>query len=170
MKTYIAFLRGINVGGNNIIPMSELKAMCQEIGFTNVRTYIQSGNVLFNSGLSEIDLMKQFEDILFLKKQKRITVVIRTANELESVVANNPFPEASPSKVAVFFFKDAVSKDLAVDFKMVGSEIIEIHGREIFIYYPDGMGSSKLKLPSWAQKGTARNINSVTRLVEISKE
>ncbi len=168
MKTYIAFLRGINVGGNSIIPMSELKAMCEEIGFAKVRTFIQSGNVVFESQFTEVELVKQLEDVLFQKKQKHISLIIRNAEELELVPQTNPYREAEPSKVAVLFFKDPVPTQLS-DFKTTGPEIFEAHGREIFIHYPDGMGKSKLKLPKWAQNGTARNINSVNKLVEMSR-
>ena len=70
METYIAFLRGINVGGNNILLMSELKLMCYDIGLENVRTYIQSGNVIFESGLSEDKLVKVLEETTLLKDTK----------------------------------------------------------------------------------------------------
>lgn len=101
MKTYIAFLRGINVGGNTILPMSELKSLCTGIGLINVRTYIQSGNVIFESELSEKVLTHNLEQVLQTSKQKHIPVVIRTVKELESVISGNPFSNAKPDKVGV---------------------------------------------------------------------
>lgn len=169
METYIAFLRGINVGGSNILPMSELKSICNDIGFEIVRTYIQSGNVIFESKIPEVILVKELEDALYKRKQKHIPVIIRTAKELESVLFDNPFPNAKASQVGVMFFTDPIPKDALNGITIPGSEIIEIHEREIYIYFPNGMGSSKLKFTSILQKGTVRNINSVAKLVELSR-
>lgn len=170
MKTYIALLRGINVGGNNIIPMSELKSICEGLCFEHVRTYIQSGNVLFKSVLAEEELIKKLEDALFAEKNKHLPVIIRSAEEMESVIADNPFPDAEPAKVGVTFFKELVPEDALASITIPGSEEINILGREIFVHYPEGMGRSKLKFPKALQGGTVRNINSVNKLVEMSRD
>jgi uncharacterized protein (DUF1697 family) len=164
METYIAFLRGINVGGNAIIPMAELKTICTDIGFENVRTFIQSGNVIFGSKLGEDVLIKQLEGALYKTLQKEITVVIRTAKELSSMVTRNPFPDAKPSLVGVVLLTTPIPKDAFKSVIAPGGEEIEISEREIYIYYPTGMGSSKLKLPKTAQNGTVRNINTITKI------
>jgi uncharacterized protein (DUF1697 family) len=169
MKTYIAFLRGINVGGNTSLPMAELRAVCTDIGFGNVRTYIQSGNVIFESEFPEEILIKKLEQALHVKEQKHIPVIIRTAREIESVISRNPFPDAKPSQVGVMFFVDPVPKDLLKDVTITGPEEVEIFGREIYIHFPNGMDRSKLKLPL-VQQGTVRNINTITKLVELSRE
>ena len=170
METHIAFLRGINVGGNTILPMSELKSICHDIGFKNVCTYIQSGNVIFESELSEELLVKKLEQALQASKQKHIPAVIRTAKELESVISRNPFPNAKPAQVGVLFFANPVPKDILKDITIPGSEEVEISGREIYIHYPNGMGRSKLKFPKMLQKGTVRNINTITKLAELGRE
>jgi uncharacterized protein (DUF1697 family) len=169
METHIAFLRGINVGGNTMLPMSELKSTCNDIGFKKVRTYIQSGNVIFESELSEEMLVKKLERALQASKQQYIPVVIRTTKELESVISCNPFPNAKPAQVGVMFFANPVPKDILKDITIPGSEEVEISGREIYIHYPNGMGRSKLKLPKMPQKGTVRNINTVTKLAELDR-
>jgi uncharacterized protein (DUF1697 family) len=169
-ETYIAFLRGINVGGNNMLPMSELKSIFNDIGFKNVRTYIQSGNVIFESELSEGMLVKGLERALQASKQKHIPVVIRTAKELESVISCNPFPNAKPSQVGIMFFSDPVPNDVLKDVTISGPEEVEISGREIYIHYPNGMGRSKLKLPKMSQKGTVRNINTIIKLAEMGRD
>lgn len=169
METYIAFLRGINVGGNTMLPMSELKSICDGIGFKNVRTHIQSGNVIFASGLSEEVLVKKLERALQAGRQKHIPVVIRTADELGSVISRNPFPDARPAQVGVMFFADPVPKDILKDMTIPEPEEVEISGREIYLHYPDGMGRSKLRLPKMLQKGTVRNINTVARLAEMGR-
>ena len=138
MSTYIALLRGINVGGNNIIPMTELKAMCEGIGFKNVRTYIQSGNVVFESNLTEGKVADKMERELDSKVGKNIHVVVRTSEELESVLAKNPFRKENPAKTAVWFFTDPVPGDLLKGFIYQGPEKIKLLYREIYIFYPDG--------------------------------
>jgi uncharacterized protein (DUF1697 family) len=170
METHIAFLRGINVGGNNMLSMSELKSICNDIGFKNVRTYIQSGNVIFESELSEEILVKGLERALQASKQKHIPVVIRTAKELESVISRNPFPNAKPAQVGIMFFSDPVPNDVLKDLTLSGPEEVEISGREIYIHYPNGMRQSKLELPKMIQKGTVRNINTITKLAEMSRD
>lgn len=168
MKTYIAFLRGINVGKNTLLPMSELKLICNGIGFKNVRTYIQSGNVIFESELSEEMLVKKLEQALHTRKQKHIPVIIRTAKELESVISCNPFPNAKPARVGVMFFASPVSNDVLKAITIPRPEEVEISEREIYIHFPNGMGRSKLKLSPMQQQGTVRNINTVTKLAKLA--
>lgn len=169
MTTFIAFLRGINVGGNTILPMAKLKDICTDLGFENVRTYIQSGNVLFDSDLSEHKLMIMLELVLEVQMGKLIPVILRSAKELEAVVAKNPFPNANPSQVGISFFIQSVAEKYLNDFVNTEPEEIVVSGREIYIHYPNGMGRSKLKLPKMQVKGTVRNINTVSKLVELSK-
>jgi uncharacterized protein (DUF1697 family) len=135
-----------------------------------VRTYIQSGNVIFESELSEEMLVKGLELALQARKQKKIPVVIRTAKELESVISCNPFPNAKPAQVGIMFFSDTVPNDVLKDLTISGPEEVEISGREIYIHYPNGMGRSKLELPKMLQKGTVRNINTITKLAEMSRD
>ncbi len=169
MATYIAFLRGINVGGNTILSMSELRSICDNLEFKNVRTFIQSGNVIFESELPEEVLIKKLEGALQDSKQKQIPVVIRSANELEAVLSCNPFPNANPAQVGVLFLSTQVPQDLLKDITIPTFEELVISGREIYIYYPNGMGRSKLKIPVMAQQGTVRNINTVAKLVKLSQ-
>ena len=93
MQTFVALLRGINVGGNNILPMAELKALCEEAGFKNVRTYIQSGNVIFESKISEEKVVSKLENALKKRLQNPVSVIVRTVQELEIVLANTHFPK-----------------------------------------------------------------------------
>lgn len=170
MKTYVAFLRGINVGGNTMLPMPELRSLCERIGFENVRTYIQSGNVIFESMLSPQELMKGLENALFRKWKKHIPLVVRTHSELEKIVSGNPFPNAKPEQIGVMLFATPVSKDFSFGVSTSGREEVVSAGREVYIHYPDGMGRSKLKLPKQSQEGTVRNMNTITKLVQMSKK
>jgi len=170
MKKYVALLRGINVGGNTILPMSELRSICEDIGFQNVRTYIQSGNILFESEHSEEKLVKELEEALYQEKERNIPVIMRAAADLDSVIAHNPFPDANPSQVGVTFYSDPVPKGTLEEITTPGREEVKINGRELYVHYPDGIGRSKLKLPKQAQGGTMRNINTINKLAALSKE
>lgn len=167
MKTYIAFLRGINVVGANILPMKELRALCEKIGFQAVRTYIQSGNVIFESRLSERALAGKLEAALRKKMGKPITVSFRTADELKRVLDNNPFPKAEPARVGIMFFPEKVGRNFLAGVSTTTGEEVKIGRREVYVYYPNGMGRSKLKLPREAEKGTTRNVNTVRKIVEL---
>lgn len=167
MNTYIALLRGINVGGDTSFPMADLRTLCVDLGLEKVRTHIQSGNVIFTSDLSEEVLIEKLEKAIQSKKQKNIPVVLRTAEELECVIASNPFPDGNPSQVGVMFFVDPVPIDLFEHSTHSGPEEVVIKGREIFIHYPNGMGRSKLKIPL-SHKGTVRNINTVNKLLALT--
>lgn len=148
------------------MPMAELKSLCINMGFKSVRTYTQSGNVIFESEFSEKILVERLEQALQNKMQKPVQVIIRTVAELESVITFNPFPEANPSQVGVMFFSKKVGEGLFENLVIPGWEEVKISGREIYIHYPDGIGRSKLKLPIEKQ-GTMRNINTISKLTAM---
>jgi len=168
MTTYIAFLRGINVGGNMLLPMAELKALCADAGFEEVQTYIQSGNVILQSRLSGEPVRTRLQKVLFNAKGKEIAVAVRSAVELESILSANPFSKANPSQVIVLLLNDPVQKESLRDIKIPGKEEVKAGLRELYIHYPEGMGKSKLKLPSVFKTGTARNLNTIAKLVELA--
>ena len=170
MNTHVAFLRGINVGGNTMVSMKDLAAICTHIGFDNVRTYLNSGNVIFQSSLPEAELQRILEKALSGKTGKDIGVVIRSPGELERVVKGNPFPEAVPSQVGVLLVTEPVTENVLAEFVIPGREKVELGGREVYVHYPDGMGRSKLKWPPSLRGGTVRNINTLTKLAEMADE
>jgi len=167
METFVALLRGINVGGNNILSMTELKSFCEEAGFKNVRTYIQSGNVLFQSNIAEEKLVSKIENALKKSLQNPVAVMVRTIEDLESILSNNPFPGANPSQVGVLLVGKKIEPEIVNDFSGKDTEEIVAGDREIFIHYPNGMGKSKLKFPKGAKSGTVRNINTIRKLIEL---
>jgi uncharacterized protein (DUF1697 family) len=168
MTTFIALLRAINVSGTGLLPMRELTEMCIELDLGAARTYIQSGNVVFASKLGERAIQAKLERILFVRMGKKIDVFIRSAAELRGVLEANPFREQPPAKVAVFFLSAPIEKTWIKDVVAPGSEQVQIGNREIYIYYPDGMGRSKLKLPPLTGPTTARNLNTVSQLVSMA--
>jgi len=165
---YICFLRGINVGGTTL-PMNELKSLCEKLGFQGVRTYIQSGNVVFESPLAEAALADLVETALQKRMGKRIPVALRTIDELDEVLKKNPFQKEEPAKVGVMFFAKSVHKDFLDSVSTSTGEEVKIGKREIYIHYPNGMGRSKLKLPKEAGEGTVRNINTVRKLIDLCR-
>ena len=168
MNTHVAFLRGINVGGNTLLPMKELAALCTDLGLQEVSTYINSGNVLFKSELPEEEIKIELENVLEKKMGKPIAVVVRSIKNIEKVVSANPFKDAQPSKVGVLLLSGDVAKKAQEEFINVQTEEIIIGKHEIYIHFPDGMGVSKLKWPASLKHGTVRNINTLTKLVSLA--
>jgi uncharacterized protein (DUF1697 family) len=167
VSIYIALLRGINVGGSGLLPMKDLAALCEELGFTSVRTYIQSGNVIFESNAKEEPVRAQIEKALEARMGKKIDVMVRTPDELRAALEGNPFPDKEPAKVAVAFLLEPPLKNLLKDVVAPGGEEVHLGRRALYIYYPDGMGRSKLKLPRMGPM-TVRNINTVGKLVAMA--
>jgi len=168
MSTYIGFLRGINVGGNTMVSMKDLTAICMHAGFENVRTYLNSGNVIFQSPLPEAEVQKALETAITGKTGKEIGVVIRSPEDLERVVKGNPFPEAVPSQVGVLLVTEPVAENIPAEFVIPGREEVVAGRREVYVHYPDGMGRSKLKWPRSLGGGTMRNINTLSILAGLT--
>lgn len=166
---YIALLRGINVGGSGLLPMKDLATLCEDLGWTSVRTYIQSGNVLFDSPLAEPKLKAQLEKSLEARMGKPISVMIRSAQELRAILDANPFPGREPAKIGVHFLDAAPPKDLRKKAIAPAGEEVHPGRREIYVYYPTGMGQSRLKLPLDGAAATVRNINTIAKLVALAE-
>ena len=167
MTAFIALLRAVNVGGTGKLPMSELKAICDRIGFIGVRTYIASGNVLFRSPRTEVQVKATLEAALEQYAGKPVGVTVRTAVEMAAVLAGNPFPTAAPHLTMAIFLDQAPPAG-TLD-RVVGrkSEEIRLGRREIYVHYGAGVAESKLRIPD-ARAGTARNMNTVARLADLA--
>jgi len=170
MTTFVAFLRGINVGGNNLIPRKDLVAIGKRAGLAGVRTYINSGNILFSSNRPEGELAAALEKEVAGTTGKESRVVIRSAEELDEIVRDNPFPDAIPSQVGVMFVAGPVGKNILAEFVIPGREIVAAGKREVYVHFPDGMGRSKLKIPASLGNGTMRNINTLTKLAGLAAD
>jgi uncharacterized protein (DUF1697 family) len=167
MTSYVALLRAVNVGGTGKLPMIELKAMCEELGFTSVRTYIASGNVVFKTSLAAMKVQQALEARLHKYAGKPVAVHIRTAAELSALLKTNPFPEAAGNRNIVIFLNATPPADTIAKVTGLADEKIVLGTREIYVHYGEGMGQSKLKIPA-AKDGTARNMNTVAKLVEMA--
>jgi uncharacterized protein (DUF1697 family) len=180
MTTYIAMLRGINVGGKNRIPMVELKAMCLKIGLKNCVTYIQSGNMIFQS--PENNSVKLEENVK-LEIQKRfkldVPVIVRTMKEMEKVAISSPFISQigiDPEKLYVTFLEKIPQPEQLekiVKFTYPPDEFI-IQGKEIYLHCPVSYGNSKLTNSFFESKlkvtTTTRNWRTVNELIRLAGE
>jgi uncharacterized protein (DUF1697 family) len=169
MAAFVALLRAVNVGGTGKLPMSELKAMCEELGLGDVRTYIASGNVVFATRKSEAAIKTALEKRLETYTGKVVGVLVRSAQEMAEVAANNPFPKAAPNRTMALFLDRAPPADTLSTVRGRKDEEIALGRREIYVHYGDGMAKSKLVIPA-AKLGTARNMNTVAVLAKMAAE
>jgi uncharacterized protein (DUF1697 family) len=174
--TFIALLRGINVGGN-ILKMDRLRALCSGLGAQNVRTYVQSGNVVFDAAGTAEKWQQALEKKLTGESRLPVSVIVRTAGELASIAASNPFLKEKgidTARLAVTFLqqppaKDALARLAAMD---IGPERYHAAGKNLYLHCPEGFANAKLYLLDkvLAQKTTVRNWNTVLKLCEMSAE
>lgn len=167
MTCYIALLRAVNVGGTGQLPMADLKRLCAQIGLAAVRTYIASGNVVFTSALTEAGVRAALAQALQAQMSKAVGVQVRSAAELAEVLAGNPFPGAEKSRTMAVFLDRSPPAGMIEGATGVHDEQMVAGQRVLYIHYPSGMGRSKLRLKG-AEAGTARNMNTVAKLVEMS--
>lgn len=167
MTGYVALLRAVNVGGTGKLPMSVLVEICRAAGFRQVRTHIASGNVVFGSDGAEDDVRARLEKRLRDHMGRDVGVVVRTAAEVAGTLARNPFADAAGNRVMALFVDGPLPKDPLEGVTGIGHEEIRVGERELFVFYPDGMARSRLRIPV-ERHGTARNMNTVARLAEMS--
>jgi uncharacterized protein (DUF1697 family) len=169
MTRFVALLRAVNVGGTGKLPMTELKSICESAGFRNVRTYIASGNVVFDSRLTESAVKAKLERCLAAYAKKPVGVMVRTGPELTAILAANPFKSHPPNHTVAIFLDAPPPKDTLQNIKDQTTEKVALGAREIYVSYLDNMASSKIKIPG-AKGGTARNINTITKLAEWANQ
>ncbi|WP_425955417.1 DUF1697 domain-containing protein [Xylanimonas sp. McL0601] len=170
MTTHVVLLRAVNVGGTGKLPMADLRRLAEDAGFTGVETYIASGNLLVESDDGEAAVGRTLEEALEAYAGKPVGVLVRSPDELRQVLDANPFPDARGNRVAVIFLpaappSDALEKVTRAD----DGEELRLGKRALYVHYPNGMGSSKLRIPA-AAKGTARNVNTVAKLLELAEK
>ena len=180
MPTYIALLRGINVGGHGKVPMEKLRALCEGLGCEQVTTFIQSGNVVFKASKCDpASLSAKLEKKIAAEFGFPVAVVTRTVAELRKVIDGNPFVKESktePTKVHVAFLSNAPTSEAtnALKARASGDEQARCCEREVYLYYRNGMGKAKLTGAVIERvlgvRATARNWNTVTKLYEMAEK
>jgi uncharacterized protein (DUF1697 family) len=180
MPVLISMLRGVNLGSHNKINMGALRALYEALKFEDPRTYVQSGNVIFRSK-EKISpaLAKKIQNAIGREFGCRPEVILRTTDELRKAMAASPFPASrglEPGKVLVTFLNAEPGPEAHATLLKFKNHPEEIHlkGRELYIYFPDGSGRSKLPWSSVEKlmktQGTARNWNTVTKMLAIAEE
>ena len=178
MARHLALLRGINVGGNQLVAMANLRAMFERLGLGPAQSILQSGNIVFES---EGRTPAQLEGLLEAEALKRLKLAapffVRTAGEWKGVVAANPFSDAAekiPSHLLVLLLKEAPAAAAVASLRaaIVGREQVQAVGRQAYIIYSDGIGRSRLTPgiidAKLGQRGTARNWNTVLKLAALA--
>jgi uncharacterized protein (DUF1697 family) len=178
MVIAVVLLRGINVGGRHMIPMKQLGELCREAGAAEARTLLQSGNVVVRiEGLKLKNYGRRLEDAIEAALGFRPAVVIRTPDQLAAVAASSPFAGQSgldPAKLAVLFLSGdpTPAARAAVDALSCESEIVRMGGREVYVYFRNGIGRPKVTaalIEKTAQcSATGRNWNTVKKLLEMA--
>jgi uncharacterized protein (DUF1697 family) len=173
----VLLLRGINVGSANRIAMPALRFALSEEGFGEVRTYVQSGNIVLESEREPAEVADSVSRVLVEQFGLDVQVVARTADELEGVVARNPFDEEAainPKALQVTFRGDELGPDVIglLQERATASEKVAASGREIYSWHPDGIARSKLALAITPRGSvaTARNWKTVTTLLEMATD
>ena len=178
MPTVIALLRAVNLTRHNRMAMEDLRGVCGTIGLREVQTYIQSGNIVFTVTQKDVrDLPSRMAAAISERWGFRPEVILRTAAEMRSVVARNPFagrPEVEPRKLLVGFLGSKPSNEARHKLLSVEApEQVRIDGRELYVYYPNGMARPRL---SWAAierilktPATGRNWNTVVKLLAMAE-
>lgn len=180
MAVIVGMLRGVNVGGHNQIKMDALRALCTSLKLRSAQTYVQSGNVLFATDERDLPkLAKRLETAIAAEFNIKTDVILRTASELEDAIARNPFASRrgmEPSKLLVVFLSttpSAEARDKVRKLKIEHDEV-RMDGREVFIYFPNGMGRPQISwmtiVSALGTTGTGRNWNTVNKLFEMAQK
>lgn len=169
MKTWIALLRAANVGGHNRLKMADLKSLCEALGFRDVRTYLQSGNAIFQADGARADLEARLEEALAKDLGLPLTVMVRTPADLRQALEANPYANDDPTKVLIGFFDRAPEQVESLK-APEGDGRFTIRGDVLFLDLPQGAGRTKLGNAFFEKKlgcrVTTRNLRVVQALAE----
>jgi uncharacterized protein (DUF1697 family) len=174
MARMVALLRAVNVGGRKL-PMAELRALCGALGWADIATYIQSGNVVFSAAGRPAAIEARLEEAIKKEIGLAVPVIVRTAAEWAAYPPANPFPDEPPNRVMLLLSKapPADGAEAIIQARAQAGEQVRRAGDGLWFHYPDGAGTSKLT-PSQIDRaigspGTARNFNTVIKLQEMLK-
>jgi len=176
MKTYIALFRGINVGGNNILPMKDLVKILEGMGFKDVKTYIQSGNVVFKSyPINTKTIAKEISGKLLKKFGFEPTVILLEKDEFKKIADKSPFKTSEGKTLHTFFLEsEPRNPDLkAINEVKSSTEEFKLLKNVFYLYAPDGIGRSKLAAGVEKKLGvpsTGRNWNTISKLIEMAEQ
>lgn len=173
MNQFIVLLRGINVSGNNKLPMADLKRLLSDLGFQNVQTYIQSGNIILNSDKKKDQIPQVISNSIKEKYSYYVPVIVKTRQELEKAVDNYPYPKDN-EKIVAFVFLEKQTSINTIEIRNQGDDQFKIDKDVVYLYCPSGFGRSKLSNNIFENKlklkATTRNLRTTEKLIELSKK
>ena len=176
MPTYIALLRGINVGGHKKVPMSELRGLLTNAGFQNVQTYIQSGNVIFQSSKIASELETKIQKLIHTHFGFEVSVIVKTNNELQAIFDRCPFSEEKKENSYFILLSDIPNEHLIEKTQemIYENEEVVIKNDCLYFYSSTGYGRTKFNMNTYERKlkvaGTARNYKTMVKLLSLSSE
>jgi len=179
MTIHIALLRAVNLAGHNQVAMADLRQLLTHLGFTDARSLLQSGNLVFRTtGQTGVRLERLLEVEAAKRLELETRFFVRNAAEWKTIVARNPFREEAtrdPSHLVVMFLKDAPAAKNVETLRaaIAGPELVRAEGRQAYLVYPDGIGRSRLTTALIERKlgtsGTGRNWNTVLKLAGLAE-
>ncbi|TDQ27893.1 DUF1697 domain-containing protein [Tenacibaculum caenipelagi] len=171
MNRYIILLRGINVSGKNKLPMAELREILNELGFQNVQTYIQSGNIILDSEERKEIVCQKIKEAIAAKFGYDVPVLARTPKEWKSTLDSYPFSQEN-EKIVAFTFLDRVTQESVIEVKGINEDKYKIVDDVVCLYCPSGFGKTKLTNSVIEKKlkvvATTRNLKTTIKLLELA--
>lgn len=170
---YVAFLRGINLGSTNKVSMPRLRELAEGLGYTDVVTYINSGNLVLTTTDATAGIEQRLHAAIADELGLQVDVAVRTPVRLATIVAENPFPDGDPTYVTVAFLTRAAPPEAKRRVADVAAEdeAYVFSGQEVYVHYPRGQGRSKLAATFSAVLGvsaTVRNLRTVTKVLDLA--
>ena len=173
MTTYAAFLRGINVGGNKSVPMAKLRQLAEDLGYSNVATYINSGNLVFSATRKPAALEKELSKSIQTTFGFDVDVCVRSLAHLKKILAANPYPDGDLSKVTVAFL--SATPPAGVEDRLAAQaaehEPFTVAGTEVYVHYGEGLGKSALAEKFAKLVGvsaTVRNVRTIEKVIALA--
>lgn len=172
MRQLVALLRGINVGGNHKVPMADLRELVEGLGHTEVKTYINSGNLVFTAAGPASELTAELERSLDDRFGFAVPVMIRTPAQLRALVTKNPYPDGDPQQVTVAFVADKIPAGAEARLNELATEQerFELHPGEVFIDFGGGLARSRLANSlnrTLGVRATTRNVRTIEKILEL---
>lgn len=172
MKRYIVLLRGINVSGKNKLPMQDLRDLLNKLGYQNVKTYIQSGNIILDTDETKVVVCQKVKEGIAERFGYDVPVIARTISEWEEVIAKYPFPTDNP-KIVAFVFLDQKTEEIKIEAKGINDDEYQIDHDMVYIYCPTGFAKTKISNNLFERKlkvtATTRNYNTTMKLLVLAK-
>ncbi|WP_369047793.1 DUF1697 domain-containing protein [Tenacibaculum sp. UWU-22] len=171
MKRYIVILRGVNVSGKNKLSMAELRDVLNKLGFQNVQTYIQSGNIILDSKETKEVVCQKIKEAIAYKFGHEIAVLARTPQEWQKTLENYPFSQEN-EKIVAFVFLDKITKETVIEVKGVKEDKYKIVDDVVYLYCPSSFANTKLTNNTIEKKlnviATTRNLKTTKKLLELA--